>query len=107
MTRTAPRARTARSIASLVTLALVSACNPAQPPAGDSNEVAREAAPSGGVAADATGDSAGEATGVPVIASDEDTFDFGTITPDGSVEHVFKLVNRGTADLHIERVERT
>jgi hypothetical protein len=44
---------------------------------------------------------------VPVIASDEATFDFGTVTPTGSVKHVFKLVNRGSADLHIERVERT
>lgn len=43
----------------------------------------------------------------PVIASDEATFDFGTVSPTGSVEHVFKLVNRGNADLHIERVEKT
>jgi hypothetical protein len=44
---------------------------------------------------------------VPVIASDEATFDFGTIAPNEKVKHVFKLVNRGRADLHIERVERT
>lgn len=47
------------------------------------------------------------AEAVPVIASDEPVFDFGTVSPTGSVTHVFKLVNRGSADLHIERVERT
>lgn len=51
---------------------------------------------------------AGETEGpAPVIASDEPVFDFGTVTPAGEVTHVFKLVNRGSADLHIERVERT
>lgn len=44
---------------------------------------------------------------VPVIASEEATFDFGTISPSDKVTHVFKIQNRGTADLHIERVERT
>jgi hypothetical protein len=43
----------------------------------------------------------------PVIASDEPTFDFGTISPTEQVTHVFKIVNRGNADLKIERVERT
>jgi hypothetical protein len=47
------------------------------------------------------------AEAVPVIASDEPVFEFGTVAPDGQVKHVFKLVNRGSADLHIERVERT
>ena len=39
-----------------------------------------------------------QADAVPVIASDEATFDFGTVSPTGKVEHVFKLVNRGNAD---------
>jgi hypothetical protein len=43
----------------------------------------------------------------PVIASDEPVFDFGTISPTEQVTHVFKIVNRGSADLKIERVERT
>lgn len=47
------------------------------------------------------------AEAVPVIAADEAVFDFGTISPTESVTHVFKIVNRGSADLHIERVERT
>jgi hypothetical protein len=49
----------------------------------------------------------GGTDGVPMIASDEATFDFGTITPTDKVTHVFEIVNRGTADLTIERVERT
>jgi hypothetical protein len=50
----------------------------------------------------------GEATdAAPVIACDEPTHDFGTIAPAEKVKHVFKLVNRGNADLKIEKVERT
>ncbi|HLT35868.1 MAG TPA: hypothetical protein VK034_06275 [Enhygromyxa sp.] len=62
----------------------------------------REAEPASEPAAS---DEPGDA--VPVIASDEPEFDFGTVSPSGSVTHVFKLVNRGSADLKIERVERT
>jgi hypothetical protein len=43
----------------------------------------------------------------PVIACDEAVFEFGSVAPSESVTHVFKLVNRGDTDLHIERVERT
>ena len=53
----------------------------------------------------AASDEPGEA--VPIIAADEAEFDFGTVSPTGSVTHGFKLVNRGTADLKIEKVERT
>src|SRR5690606_32452756 len=57
----------------------------------------REAEPASEPAAS---DEPGDA--VPVIASDEPEFDFGTVSPSGSVTHVFKLVNRGSADLKIE-----
>jgi hypothetical protein len=45
--------------------------------------------------------------GAPKIASDEATYDFGAIKPVDSIEHVFKIKNEGTADLHIERVQKT
>lgn len=45
--------------------------------------------------------------GVPKIAADEAVFDFGAINPTGKVEHVFKIKNAGTADLKIERVQKT
>jgi hypothetical protein len=90
--------RAARALLSFAVLVLVSAgCNSApspQPSAAQAEQT--EPAPSV---------ETGEA--VPVIASDEPEYDFGTVTPTGSVEHVFKLVNRGTVDLKIERVERT
>jgi hypothetical protein len=46
-------------------------------------------------------------TGVPMIAADEPTFNFGAIKPTDKVEHVFKIKNAGTADLKIERVQKT
>ena len=48
-----------------------------------------------------------EAGAAPKIACDEATFDFGGVTATGSVEHVFKIKNVGTADLEIEQVKRT
>lgn len=45
--------------------------------------------------------------GVPKIAADEAVFDFGAINPTSKVEHVFKIKNAGTADLKIERVQKT
>lgn len=45
--------------------------------------------------------------GAPKIASDEAIFDFGAIKPIGSIDHVFKIKNEGSADLHIERVQKT
>ena len=45
--------------------------------------------------------------GAPKIASDEATFNFGAIKPVDSIEHIFKIKNVGTADLHIERVQKT
>ena len=48
-----------------------------------------------------------EAERVPKIACDEATFDFGGVTPTGSVEHVFKIKNVGNADLEIAEVKRT
>jgi hypothetical protein len=46
-------------------------------------------------------------TGAPKIAADEPVFEFGSIKPTDKVEHVFKIRNAGTADLKIERVQRT
>lgn len=43
----------------------------------------------------------------PKIASDQPVFEFGPIKPTDTVEHVFKIKNAGTADLKIERVQRT
>lgn len=45
--------------------------------------------------------------GVPKIASDAAVHDFGAIKPSDSIEHVFEIRNAGTADLEIERVQRT
>ncbi|WP_052551586.1 DUF1573 domain-containing protein [Enhygromyxa salina] len=45
--------------------------------------------------------------GAPKIASDEAIFDFGAIKPVNAIDHVFKIKNEGTADLHIERVQKT
>ena len=86
--------------AALLVLALAG-CNGASP--STDQAPARETAPSEAAPADPSAD----ANAVPVIASDEATFDFGSVAPSESVTHVFKLVNRGTADLHIEKVERT
>lgn len=46
-------------------------------------------------------------TGAPKITADAATFEFGTIRPGQSVEHVFTVRNTGDADLHIERVQKT
>lgn len=45
--------------------------------------------------------------GVPAISSDAAVHDFGAIKATDSVEHVFQIRNVGTADLKIERVQRT
>jgi hypothetical protein len=45
--------------------------------------------------------------GAPKIASDEAIYDFGAIKPVDSIEHIFKIKNEGSADLHIERVQKT
>jgi PBP1b-binding outer membrane lipoprotein LpoB len=45
--------------------------------------------------------------GVPKIAAAEAVFDVGSIKPTDKIEHVFKIANAGTADLKIERVQRT
>jgi hypothetical protein len=45
--------------------------------------------------------------GVPRITSVAAVHDFGAIKPTDSVEHVFGIRNAGSADLVIERVERT
>lgn len=42
--------------------------------------------------------------GTPHIVLTELSYDFGDISPDAAVEHVFKLRNAGSADLVIERV---
>jgi hypothetical protein len=89
-------------LCALIPLALAgAACN--QPPAPSEAVERGVEAPEPG----AGGEGAAGAEGAPVVASDEATFDFGTVSPSKSVTHVFKLVNRGTADLRIEKVERT
>jgi hypothetical protein len=45
--------------------------------------------------------------GAPKIAAGEPVHDFGAIKATDTVEHVFKIHNEGTADLKIERVQRT
>lgn len=68
-----------------------------------------ETAPTSAAASE-TGGATGEAAPVavaPKIGSDEPEFEFGTVAPGKSVTHTFTVVNRGNADLHIERVERT
>ena len=45
--------------------------------------------------------------GVPKIASDAAIHEFGAIKATDSIDHVFKIRNAGTADLKIERVQRT
>lgn len=76
------------------------ACGPTPAPA-DQDPQPETTTPAEPAASEETGEA------LPVIASDEPIFDFGTISPSDKVTHVFKIVNRGTADLHIERVERT
>jgi hypothetical protein len=58
-------------------------------------------------AASETGAAADAEAGVPKIASDAPVFEFGEIKPTDTIEHVFKVKNEGTADLKIERVQRT
>ena len=43
----------------------------------------------------------------PKITADAAVYEFGGIKPSDSVDHVFKIRNAGTADLKIERVQRT
>jgi len=45
--------------------------------------------------------------GAPKIASDAAVHEFGAIKATDSIDHVFKILNLGTADLIIERVQRT
>lgn len=62
----------------------------------------------------ATDAAAGEATpaAVPAVEGPKLTcadavYDFGAISPTKSVEHVFTVKNEGTADLKIERIQKT
>jgi hypothetical protein len=45
--------------------------------------------------------------GVPKIVAENATHDFGGIKASDTVEHVFTVRNEGTADLKIDRVQRT
>lgn len=45
--------------------------------------------------------------GAPAITADEAVYDFGAIDAADSIEHVFKIRNAGSADLKIERVQKT
>jgi hypothetical protein len=40
----------------------------------------------------------------PEVEFDQTNYDFGVITPDKVVEHVFQLTNRGKSDLYIRKV---
>lgn len=46
-------------------------------------------------------------SGAPKIGSAAAVHDFGAIKATDSIEHVFTINNAGTADLKIERVQRT
>lgn len=48
-----------------------------------------------------------DSDGVPKIVADDAEHDFGGIKASDTVEHVFTVRNDGTADLKIERVQRT
>jgi hypothetical protein len=86
----------ALSVLATTTL-VVGACNSAPAPTPTEAEPATEP-----VAAEAE-----PAAGVPKIAADEATFNFGAIKPTEKIDHVFKIKNVGTADLKIERVQKT
>jgi hypothetical protein len=87
----------ALSVLATTTL-VVGACNSAPTPTPAEAEPASEPA----VAAEAEPEA-----GVPKIAADEATFNFGAIKPTEKIDHVFKIKNVGTADLKIERVQKT
>ena len=59
----------------------------------------------------AAADTAGEAVvaqqGTPKIVASEAVFDFGTIKPKETIEHVFTIKNEGDGDLHIDHVQKT
>jgi hypothetical protein len=85
---------------SVVALTILGGCNssaPAPTPSADE--------PAGETAVAATAEP--EATAAPKIEAEEPVFDFGSIKPTERVDHVFKIKNTGTADLKIERVQRT
>ena len=85
---------------SVVALTILGGCNSAAPaPTPSADE------PAGETAVAATAEP--EAEGAPQITADEPVFDFGSIKPTERVDHVFKIRNIGTADLKIERVQRT
>jgi hypothetical protein len=73
-----------------------------QPDAGPAVDGAGETAAAGTEAA-----AEADADGVPKIAADQAIHDFGGIKASDTVEHVFTIRNEGTADLKIERVQRT
>lgn len=94
-------ARFALSGASLGLALMLGACSPAAPTPDAKADGAGEAEPAEAVPELPEGER------VPKIACDEAVFDFGGVTATGSVEHVFKIKNVGTADLEIEQVKRT
>lgn len=91
--------RALRFIPSFVAVAALAACTqPAPAPHAQAETEAEKSAPA------ETGEAA---EGVPKIAADEPIFEFGAIKADDKVEHVFTIKNEGTADLKIDRVQRT
>ncbi len=59
-----------------------------------------------GASGKAAADPASEATahdGTPKIAVEQPVFDFGKVKEGADVEHIFKIQNRGGAELVIER----
>lgn len=83
----------------LLSLAMTFACTREAPPpaAVQQDDPSPAEAPSEAAPAEAA----------PKIAADEAVYDFGSVAPKGTVEHVFTIRNEGDADLHIERVQKT
>jgi hypothetical protein len=84
----------------VASIVMLGGCNSSSPTPAPSED-----APA--VAAEPSAEAAEAQTGAPKIAADEPVFEFGSIKPTDKVEHVFKIRNAGTADLKIERVQRT
>lgn len=64
------------------------------------------------VAASETGSSepaaaAADVEAAPKIACAEAVYNFGAVSPTDKIEHVFTIKNEGTAELKIERVQKT
>lgn len=76
-----------------------------------SSEPAPPAATDAAANADGGGEAPATNTAAPVegpkITCADAVYDFGAIAPTATVEHVFTIKNEGTADLKIERIQKT